>query len=133
MGKVEFNGRGEAEVVPTEEIGALIRNFSKRWVAERPTSFREMEIDVPESSIRPNKTVFMGPIDYLSTHTGIQPRQIARITSGELKMLSFSQAEKLLMAMDKEYLLSTGEISVVRNPNWSPEKWMEYMESRGCV
>jgi hypothetical protein len=46
--------------------------------------------------------------------------------------VTLSVAEALLMAIGKHYLLANGAIPVIPNPRWSQERWIEYMDERGC-
>lgn len=112
-----YRRSGEADVVPTYQLAAVIREFSRRWLLERPNC---------------DDDFFMGPVDYLSYHTDVPHRMISRITAEEFVTTPLSRAELLLMAMDHEYMLATGEIQVVPNPNWSLESWLAYQEERGC-
>jgi hypothetical protein len=75
---------------------------------------------------------FMGPLEWLRQESGVRVRQISRIKNEEIKHASYSHAEALLMAIDREYMLHTGEIRVVPNPHWSQEQFVEYMQQRGC-
>lgn len=76
--------------------------------------------------------IVTGPIQYLSEQSGINPRQIQRIIREEQRHCSLDKAERLLMAIDREYMLKTGEIPTVPNPHWTFERWTEYMQRAGC-
>lgn len=78
------------------------------------------------------KPEFMGPIDFISEHSGVGVRQVSRVVNGGLEVVSEEIAEKLLMAVGLEHMLMTDEIQIVPSPYWSTERWVEYMQSRGC-
>lgn len=118
--KPRYNGAGEAEVVPGYQLAPVIREWVVRWLAERPS---DTEVD---------KTRFMGPWEWLSEKTGLPVRRISGMANEEFPTVGLSRADKVLSAMGKQHLLG-GEIQVVQSPNWSLEKWMEYMQERGCI
>jgi hypothetical protein len=107
-------GAGEAEVVPTGQLAAVLREWSRRWLASYPKGYGD----------------YMGPLDWLQEQTGIPQRTLARITREETTVTRYSLAEKLLIAMDREHMLRDGSILVGPNPYWSLEKYLRYMG--GC-
>ena len=118
-----YNGSGEAEVVLGEQLSSVLNEFREQWYKERP-----------RDTFRPDKSsIFMGPVDFLVHHSGCSYRKIHGIMKGEYRTVSFSTAEKLLQAIDREYMLSNGTIRILPNPNWSLEKWVNYMKERGCI
>src|SRR5215831_14717340 len=102
-------GIGEAEVVPTGQLAAVLREWSRRWLLSYP----------PGGD-------YMGPLDWLQTETGIPQRTLARISREETTVTKYSLAERLLIAMDKEEMLRDGSILVGPNPYWSLEKYLKY-------
>jgi len=118
-----YNGAGEAEVVPGFQIAEEIRKFQHNW-----------ELEYPEDG----HSNFIGPFQYIEEETArlgarVPVRFISYLLHGDKLTVSLSRAEVILMAMGKEYLLQTGEIQVVPNPNWTFERWLNYMQERGCI
>lgn len=110
----------EPQVVIVQQIAREIREFNRKWLSGRTQrESRNGEV--------------MGPVQWLSQKTEINIRQIARITNEEVQTVGLSDAEKILIALDLEYLLSNGEIHIIPNPRWSLEKWVAYMQAQGCV
>jgi hypothetical protein len=130
------SGLSEAEVVPADKLGQVLKLWINRWLAERDPD-RERSTDryyTGNGQGFAGKTPdVMGATQYLSLWTGIDQRQISAITNGERKFVTLKNAEKLLMAIDREYMLSNGEIPVVPNPCWSAETYMAYRRERGCA
>jgi hypothetical protein len=122
--KPQYNGRGPAEVVPGFQLSTVLREWIVRYLDGRGIS---------ESKLVGDEVAMFGPIQYLSHWTGISVRRVSGICNGEFPNVPYQQAEILLMVIDRDYLLANGEIQVVPNPNWSLEKWMDYMRERGCV
>ena len=120
--------QGEPEVVPTYQLAVVIREWSLRFLADRPRD----QWQTGKTFVDSGMPEFMGPVDWLTKETGIDQRQISRITTEETVTTSLTVAEKLLMAIDREYMLANGEIQVVPNPSWSLDQWMSYMRERGC-
>jgi len=111
-----FITRGEAEVVPAEPLGSILRAWNVRWLQERPKG-RSGE--------------FVGPVNWLAEQTGIHVSRVEQICNGKIPRVPLSQADKLLTAIDENYKLGS-VIRIKPNPNWSFEKWQEYMQERGC-
>jgi hypothetical protein len=126
--KMALNNSGEAEVVRAEPLGEIIRRWCANWLAERPRWTSSSKADTKASY----GAEFMGPIDWLAEKTEIHFRRVYGIASSEFKHVPLTQADKILTAMGYMDMLGK-EIPVIPNPNWSMERWMEYMESRGCV
>lgn len=126
---VRYWNRGEAEGVLGEQLSIVLRRFVVEWLADRPTNH------TPMGQLNSEKTqaeVFMGPIQYLAEKTEINIRRVSAIVNGEIDFVGLSQADKLLLAANLDHKLDTDEIRVISNPKWSLERWVEYMEARGC-
>lgn len=122
--KRKYNGAGEAEVVLSAQLAPILTEHRRRWNLERNAK--------TESELHQGSMV-MGFLDWLSFETEIGVRRLWGIMRKEYKTVPFSQAEKILMALQEENLLTNGDVRVIPNPNWSLEKWMNYMEERGCI
>jgi hypothetical protein len=120
-----YNGAGEAEVVPGFQLSVVLRKWVVEWLRERP--YRN------ENTNGATVMQFHGPHDYLSEQTGLHVRRVSGIINGEFFVVPLTQADALLQAIERPDLLGAGEIQVVVNPNWSLEKWMDYMAERGCI
>ena len=83
-----------------------IRAFSKQWLEEHTADG-------------------YGPLDYVAEQVGISVRSLYRMLR-EQSVVAEDTAEKILMAMDKEHMLKTGEIPIVPTPYWSFERWLEW-------
>jgi hypothetical protein len=122
-----YNRNTPAEVVMAAQVAPLIEEFMEEWKKERPWGGKG-------DYGRHEETVyFYGPMEYIADQTGLSSRRISEYKSGRINAMPLEIAEAILMAIDKEYLLSRGDIQVVPNPNWSQERYIEYMRERGCV
>lgn len=126
---VRYWNRGEAEGVLGEQLSIVLRRFVVEWLADRPMKHMPMGQTPTEST---QSEVFMGPIQYLAEKTEINIRRVSAIVNGEIDFVGLSQADKLLIAANLDHKLDTDEIRVISNPKWSLERWVEYMEARGC-
>jgi hypothetical protein len=123
--KPYYNGTGEAEVVPGFQLQKVLQIWVEQWVNDRPLGHQSPGIASGAS--------FTGPFQYIAEQTGLNPRRISAIHRGEIKFIALSDADEILSAMNLTHLLATGEIQVVPNPNWSLEKWLNFMDERGCI
>lgn len=119
-----YNGNGEPNVVPGYQLAAVLQDWCRRWLLDRPKGALHGSIGGHE---------FVGPVQYLAEESGIPIRRVSGYCNNEWPTVGESKAERLLMAIDREYMLVTGEIQVVPNPNWSLEKWMAWREEQGCI
>jgi hypothetical protein len=109
-----YNGVGEAEVVPGFQLSEIMLTWVRAYIAERPIG-----------------KDFVGPIGWLAEKTGINPRRVQGICNGEYSTVGVSQADALLSAIERTDLFTS--LWVSPNPNWSNEKWIEYLRERGCA
>lgn len=112
--------------MPGFQLSEVLRKWIVEYLDGRPISGNLAE------RRRKGGIRFYGPIQYLADHTGINARRVSGICNGEFSMVPLSQADALLQAIEQTDFLDK-EIQVVPNPNWSPERWLAYMEERGCV
>jgi hypothetical protein len=118
------SGMSEAEVVSAELLGKVLLEWEERWYRER--DHRESTKPYDE------RLPITGPRKYLENEAGVNGRAIYEIVRGRRKYVTLTVAEKLLMAIDREYMLVNGDIPVVPNPQWSAERYNTYMRERGC-
>jgi hypothetical protein len=111
----------DPEVVPTDELAPLLRRWRERYDLEH-----DVEHDKGDAVNRDRASPF-GPIQLLAFETGLNPRAIYRIMEEQTEFTWLSKAEKLLMAIDKLYLLANGEINILPHPNFSFKRWIDYM------
>lgn len=123
-----FHGKGDAEVVATVQISPIILRWLEEWRAERPNVYSDSRNFSAKSK---DRNPFYGALNWLAEQTGLDQRRISKIAKGEVDFISLETADRLLTAMGMPHKL-TSEIQVVPNPNWSPERWAEYMRERGC-
>lgn len=117
-----YNGRGEAQVVLGEQLAKVLQEWRKRFEAMNA-----------RQGAGEGHHLIMGPLDWLKEMTGIHIRRIHGLVNGEYETVNLTQTELVLMAIDREYLLTDGTLHVIPNPNWSLEKWATYMKERGCI
>lgn len=127
--QLRYHNRGEAEVVLGSELSAVLRKFVVEWLADRPNVFGGGVLNVDEKELG---DFYMGPINYLAEKTEIHVTRVGKIVNGEFDTIGLSQADALLTAANLSHKLGTDELHVIPNPGWSPERWVEYMQSRGC-
>lgn len=118
------NGSGSPEVVSTEQLAPLLNGWRKLYDKEYDVEYRMSDTKSGEP--------FTGPMQYLADQTGMPARRIQDIMNQKTKFTSLYNTEKLLMAIDREYLIGSGEITIVPNPNWGFKKWIEYMIKSHC-
>lgn len=107
----------EPEVVESEPLGSVLRNFCVEWLNDRPKGYGD----------------YLGPVDFLSQKSGLSTKLVSRICNSEKQFVFLSQADSLLTAIQRVEMLTNGEIKVIPNPTWSLEAYMAYMKDRGCV
>lgn len=115
----------DAEVVPCADLSPYISKAILEFNAEHDAypRFREPD-DIGYESI--------GVFNWMEQETGIPQRTIRRIWRGDFKHTSLDNADKLLHGLGFTYALSNGSVRVVPNPMWSQEKWISFMQERGC-
>lgn len=74
----------------------------------------------------------VGPIDWLSKESGVSVRTLHRIVTVEYVTTNLSIADAILVALGQQHLLNT-TMHVIPNPKWSLERWIAYMDQRGCL
>lgn len=114
----------EPEVVESEPLGQVLRDWCRDWLRERPVG--------PED--------YMGPIDHLhqmlkrpAISHEMSMKLISQICNSKKQFVGLSQADALLTAIGRTEMLTNGEIKVMANPSWSLEAYMGYMRDRACV
>lgn len=119
-----YNNRGDPQVVPGYQLAAVLQEFCAKWLENRPLLHSGKGI---------KGSGFVGPVQFIAQETGINTRRISGFCNSEFPTVSFYQAELVLLAIDREYLLSNGIIQVVPNPNWDLEDYLEWRREQGCV
>lgn len=107
---------GEPTVVAGWQLANVLRAWIDQWRIERPV----------------NDPHFMGAVEYLAFHTGLNHRRINGLVKSEFPTVGETQVDKILRAIDKEFLLHT-ELKVMPNPGWDLEKWLEWRSEQGCT
>lgn len=116
----QYNGMGQPRVVLGVQLGKVMREWREEWDRKRDPYEQETGR-------------VMGPIDWLKEMTGIHSRRLYGLMNDEFVTVGETQAELILLVMERQHLLSNGTIHVIPNPNWSLEKWTAYMEDQGCI
>jgi hypothetical protein len=114
----KFKGTGEALVVDKEQMAAVLLDFRTKWNVEHPVTNNGRGYGSPNSNAN-GYGHWLGAWGYLGFETGIDPSVIGKISRCEMPIVSLTKAEKILMAMGLQHMLSNGEIQVLKNPNWS--------------
>lgn len=126
-------GGGEAEGVMPSYIAAEIKAFETRFRADHPLHSGSSEHVNKPRNFGGNRVEFMGAMTWLEQESGVHVRRLSGYKNCEFAFVQFSDAQKILMALDREYKLNNGEIPVVKNPRWSWRQYFSYMRSRGVV
>jgi hypothetical protein len=119
----------DALVVYTADLSKYMIEWREKWLADRP--LRRVSTGANAYGKLP---LFVGPMQYLAQESGMSERSLNRVIACETKVTMYALAERIVLAMNMPGLISPGgPIPVVANPGWSEEKWLAYMEERGCV
>lgn len=129
--KPSVNGSGEAEVVLAEPLGDYLRRWNVRYLQEHPLPQQNAQNNFNGDDER-HPVAHFGPVQYLAFHSGINLTVVGKICNSHFPHVSFSKADALLTVIDLSHLLGD-EIPVIPNPHWTLKKWIDYMESRGCI
>lgn len=130
--KPVYKGVGEAEVVPGFQLARVLQAWTVKFLDGRSKNGSNRIGNVQFGVEEDEADYMFGPVQYLAHYSGIHIRRVSGICNGEFQVVPLTQADKLLQAIERPDLLGT-EIQVVPNPNWSLEKWLEYMQERGCI
>jgi hypothetical protein len=121
-------------------LSVVLKAWQKRYKLERDphldrfgAGFHGTIAGGHGSKLPLSRPAVMGPWEWMEYETGIGGDVVRKIASCDREYVSLTLAEKILMAIDKEYMLVNDEIPVIPNPRWSQEKWVKYMEERGCI
>lgn len=118
---------GEAQVVFGEQLSEILLKWKAAYLKERNPDTETGPFAYSVKGYGP----IVGPTQYISMQTGIDRRRVSGMMNGEYKFVPLSQADAVLSAIDKDYLIG-GFLHVIPNPNWSMESWVNYMKERGC-
>ena len=126
--------RRDPESVRTEELASVIREWASEHEADdamfdSPKSRDKRKWEKTGEGMGPR----MGAVTYISEWSGVPDRRVRSILLGESKFTSLRIADAILTAIRQNGALVDGRVHVVPNPTWSPEKWSDWMASRGCV
>jgi len=108
----------------TVELCTVVGRWAKEFEANHPTRVGPEKDPHVKRGNRDAvlKHSPMGAISYLEFWSGVPERRIRGILNKETKFTSLTVVDKLLNAMDLNYLLEY-ELHVVPNPQWSQAKW----------
>jgi hypothetical protein len=133
----------EAEVVLTSDLSRILNRLIDIHLADhelyRGANFAGVDnhgsSGWAEMSARRQKRnkPQAGPIQWLSHETGVLPRSLHRIIHNESQYTRLTMVDQILTGLGLTHLLYDGTLKVIPNPRWSQERWLEYMEERGCV
>jgi hypothetical protein len=122
------SGTSDPLAVNSQDLAPVLDKWIKIWNIERPSQ----RFSNDEQGWQQEEK-FISAMDYLESQSGINRRRIYDIVNMRQRYVTLRVAERLLMAIDREYMLKTGEIPPIPNPHWSQEYWLEYMRQRGCA
>lgn len=126
----------------TDDLAAEISRWAVEFALDHPRNEYRTSPGAQRSnnSINPDlrreanqHRMRMAPFGWLVETTGLDYRVIYRIVSRETKWTTFRVADLILTAIGSYHKLATGAIPVVPNPQWSNEKYISYLEERGCI
>jgi hypothetical protein len=131
LDEIDEYGRGTTnpEVVLGKKLAVVLQDYCVRWFRERPSG----NFGVDEERRNNGGSTFIGPVQYLAQETGISIRRVSGMCNGEYEYVDAYRADRVLTAIGLSHMLSNGEIPVVPNPTWSMERYLAYMEKRGCI
>ncbi len=109
-----FTARNDPQVVPSEFISPLLKQFVDHWrgVQDAENSFDENNY---------------GPLRYLADQAGMGVRTISTYLNSPPIYTALGTADRLLVALGKHELLSMGQIPIVKNPYCSDSRYEEYI------
>ncbi len=111
----DVNGMSDPMVVRTADLKQAIKVWAKgRSFSEDPTEKFSGKVSLGK---------------YLENETGVDVRRIWAIMKGESKVTTLVVADKIIAAIERPDLMP----EVIPNPRWNQERWLKYMEERGCV
>jgi hypothetical protein len=116
--KVKATGKGEAEVVPGFQLAAVVQDWVVKYL-----------IDHPPTTFHVSSVTHFGAMNWLAQETGISVRRLNGIKRGEYVTVPISQADAILTAIDRNYMLGH-EIQVVPNATWSTKRLIEHLSKR---
>ena len=128
----KYHGGGEALVVRGDELAQVLQAWTVKFLAGRSKNGANRIGLVSFGDHDEDAEYMFGPVQYLAHYSGIHIRRVSGICNNEFHYVPLSQADKLLQAIERPDYLDK-EIQVIPNPNWSPERWHDYMAERGCI
>lgn len=116
-------GKGTAEphVVDREAFAAVLLKFKDQWYADHPETAKGAFGNT--TNLGAAYGHWLGPWAWLEFETEIDATSIGKFSRLQLPLVPYSKAEKILIALGLEYMLSNGEIPVLKHPRWS---WRQY-------
>jgi len=73
-----------------------------------------------------------GATTWIAEQAGLSQRRIWGIMNNQTKHTSLDIADKIIQALEMTYVYHNGEVPVVPNPQWNQERWVRWMNRRGC-
>lgn len=125
-------------VVRCADLAPHLEEHREKWQQERPPNIQHFETkghadwQGKRGWGQQNRKQFTTWGEYIEQEADVDQRTMYRLMHQQ-EYCTLKVAERLLMAIDREYLLSNGTVPVIPNPRWSQERWHKYMEERGCI
>lgn len=109
-------------VVSTPALARVVRRFLEE--------INELHGNLGAGHPHPTDGRGISGMAYLVHWSGVQSRRIHGICREETKFTTLDVADKLLTAMELQYLLASDpELAPVPNPQWTREKWEKWRKS----
>jgi len=127
------SGNEDGLVVPTVELAAVIRV----WITDHEAHHPPGTQNIPTYKGGQSESIAQGysGLQYISNHLpgDHQERTVWRILHLESKHTSFWLADSLCTIIEEMAAFHDGRITVIPNPNWSQEHWLEWKGQQGCI
>lgn len=118
------NGKGDPLVIAGEDFRAVLIP-----IIEEQDAIREDYVASGISLSNTNQP--FGGTRWIAEQVGADNRRVKYVL--QQKWVTYRIAERWLIDLGLSHLLSDGTLIAVPNPSWGQEKWIKYMETRGCV
>lgn len=118
-------GPKDGMVCLADEVAAVINEWKARHDKEHPA-----EIDVVGGAF---STSQYSAHTYIAERLGHNPKNYNRLVHKGQVYMSFTKAEKLLLAIEEQTAFYDGRVKVIPNPYWPLERWLRWKEEQGCV
>lgn len=100
-------------VVLTEELAEIVKGWVQRYDGENPS---EVGYRLAKKKKGEGAVARFTAREYIRFHSGVSERNLARILARETRYTSLSQADQILIAIERQEVLPFGEVRVFKDP-----------------